>query len=125
MNKTQYSAMANAKCPRCREGKMFANTMYGFHLQKMNDCCPNCGFRFEREPGYFYAAMYVGYAMNVIELLLACTATYAWTGNLTSFALYMTVLSVFLVILSPFNYRYSRVILLFWLTPGIKYDPKK
>ncbi|MFA6275242.1 MAG: DUF983 domain-containing protein [Pedobacter sp.] len=91
----------------------------------MNDCCPNCGFRFEREPGYFYAAMYVGYAMNVIELLLACTATYAWTGNLTSFALYMTVLSVFLVILSPFNYRYSRVILLFWLTPGIKYDPKK
>jgi len=29
-----------------------------------------------------------------------------------------------IVLLAPFNYRYSRLILLFYLTPKIKYNPK-
>ena len=27
----------------------------------MHDCCPSCGLRFNREPGYFLGAMYISY----------------------------------------------------------------
>lgn len=125
MNKSQSYALRYAKCPRCRVGNMFSNSMYGFHFQHMNDCCSHCNYRFEREPGYFYAAMFISYGMNVVELLLVCLLTYAVTGNLSSFWLYLGVLMGSIVILASFNFRYSRVILLYWLTPGVKYDPKK
>ena len=29
----------------------------------MNDRCPRCGLRFNREPGYFLGAMYISYAL--------------------------------------------------------------
>lgn len=104
---------------------MFSNSMYGFHFQHMNDHCSHCHYRFEREPGYFYAAMFISYGMNVVEMLLICVATYAVTGNLSSFWLYAGILMSSIVVLGPFNFRYSRVILLYWLTPGVKYDPRK
>ena len=47
------------KCPRCRDGDMFAN------LFKMHLDCSNCGFKFEREPGYFVGAMYINYGATV------------------------------------------------------------
>ncbi|MFC3361808.1 DUF983 domain-containing protein [Pedobacter fastidiosus] len=90
----------------------------------MNEYCPVCHYRFEREPGCFYGAMYVSYGMNVIELLFACILTYMITGDLSSFWLYIAVLTIAVLLLAPFNFRYSRVMLLFWLTPGVKYDPR-
>ncbi len=32
----------------------------------MNDNCPHCGLKFEREQGYFIGAMYVNYAATVL-----------------------------------------------------------
>jgi hypothetical protein len=29
------------------------------------------------------------------------------------------------ILLSPFHFRYSRVVLLYWLTPGVHFDPKR
>lgn len=29
----------------------------------MNDRCPVCGLRFDREPGYFLGAMYISYGL--------------------------------------------------------------
>ena len=98
--------------------------MYGFKLQKMNDNCPHCGVKFEREPGYFYVAMFISYGMNVIEMVIAGLLTYFITGNVTDPLLYIMVIFPVVFILSPFNYRYSRVILLFWLTPGLNYVPE-
>jgi hypothetical protein len=31
----------------------------------MNERCPACGLKFEREPGYFLGAMYVSYALGI------------------------------------------------------------
>jgi uncharacterized protein (DUF983 family) len=121
---SEFSAALHAKCPRCRRGDMFSGPMYGLQFQKMNVNCPHCNLRFEREPGYFYVAMFVSYAMNVAELITAAVATYVFTGNLENPWLYMAVLFPAVLILSPFNYRYSRVTLLYWLTPGLRYDPE-
>jgi uncharacterized protein (DUF983 family) len=121
---SELSAALHSKCPRCRTGNMFANSMYGFKPQKMNVRCPHCEMRFEKEPGYFYVAMFVSYAFNVAELITMAIATYIITGNLENPYLYMGVLFTGTLILSPFNYRYSRVVLMYWLTPGLKYQPE-
>jgi len=117
-----FTAALYARCPRCHQGKMFTGPTYGLKAQKMQDTCSHCGLRFEREPGYFYVAMFVSYAFNVAELVAACIATYIISGNLESPWFYLTIALGVALLLSPLNYRYSRVVLLFWLTPGLHYD---
>ncbi|MBK0383351.1 DUF983 domain-containing protein [Pedobacter sp. SD-b] len=117
----QMQAMLHAKCPRCRRGDMFKTSMYGFKSQKMYDNCPKCNLRFEVEPGYFYAAMYVGYALNVALAVTIGIITYWFTGELESPWLYVITIFIGALAFAPANFRYSRVILLFWLSPKIKY----
>src|SRR6516165_11002909 len=47
------------RCPRCCRGQMFRG------LLTMNERCPRCGLRFEREPGDYLGAMYFSYALSV------------------------------------------------------------
>ncbi len=121
---SQLYALVHSKCPRCRRGDVFKNSMYGFRSQKMNDNCPHCNLKFEREPGYFYVAMFVSYGFNVAQMILAGLITYLITGNTTNPWLYMAVIFPAVIIFSPFNYRYSRLILLHYLTPGLNYVPE-
>lgn len=122
---SEFLAALHAKCPRCRKGDMFTTSMYGFKLQRMNELCPHCGLKFELEPGYFYVAMFISYGMNVIQMVIVGMLTYFITGNVTDPLLYIMVIFPAVFILSPFNYRFSRVILLYWLTPGLHYNPEK
>lgn len=126
MQKTsKLYAIAHAKCPRCRRGNMFSGPTYGFKLQITNERCPKCQLKFEVEPGYYYAAMYVSYALNVAEMVSLGVLTYLFTGRLDMEAtwLYVGVLLGGVLLLSPFNFRYSRVLLLHWLSPKVHYDP--
>ncbi|MES2277845.1 MAG: DUF983 domain-containing protein [Bacteroidota bacterium] len=116
-------AMLHCKCPRCRRGDMFTGVMYGWGTNSMREKCPRCNLTFEIEPGYFYAAMYVSYAMNVAQLVTLAVGTYLVTGNMTSPWLYLTVILTGCLLLAPFNYRYSRVLMLYWLSPKIHYQP--
>jgi hypothetical protein len=85
--------------------------------------CPHCNLHFEIEPGYFYAAMYLSYAMNVLESLSLAAATYLLTHNSDSPWLYISIILTGCILLSPINFRYSRVLLLYWLSPKINYQP--
>ncbi|KAA8478924.1 uncharacterized protein DUF983 [Arcticibacter tournemirensis] len=125
MGKTsQMQAIIHAKCPKCRRGDVYSGPMYGLKPQKVNESCPHCGFRFEVEPGYFYAAMYVSYALNVAEIVTSAILTFYLSGGSESPWLYLGVLFAIIFILAPFNFRYSRVILLHWLSPKVKYNPE-
>ncbi|MHB8208894.1 DUF983 domain-containing protein [Mucilaginibacter sp.] len=121
---SEFRAALHAKCPKCRTGNMFSGAMYGFKTQKMNTACPHCGFTFEIEPGYFYVAMFVSYAMNVAEMVTVALGMHILTGSNSPW-LYLGVLFGVAILLSPFHFRYSRVVLLYWLTPGIHFDPKR
>lgn len=121
---SQFKAALNAKCPKCRTGNMFTGPMYSLGSQKMNKACPHCGFTFEIEPGYFYVAMFVSYAMNVAEMVAIAIALHVLTGSNSPW-LYLGVMLGVAVLLSPFHFRYSRVVLLYWLTPGVNFDPKR
>ena len=117
-------AMLHTKCPRCRRGRMFEGGMYSFGSNRINIHCPNCKMIFEIEPGYFYAAMYVSYAMNIMEGGIICYLTYLTTGNTDSPWLYTSAIMLGLFALSPVNFRYSRVFLLYWLSPKVHYRPE-
>jgi uncharacterized protein (DUF983 family) len=119
----EWKAALHGKCPRCRTGNIFANSMYGLKVQKMHSTCPHCKMRFEKEPGYFYVAMFISYALNVAQMIAFAVLTYFLTGNLEDPFLYMVVLCVTIILLAPVNYRYSRIILLTWLTPGLRFEP--
>ncbi|MGJ1195508.1 DUF983 domain-containing protein [Sphingobacterium spiritivorum] len=123
MATSKFSALTHSKCPRCRVGKVFEGKAYGFRRQKMNEFCPVCGVKFEVEPGYFYAAMYVSYAFSVAQIVSLAVATYIITRSESPW-LYLGVLFFTTLIFAPFNFRYSRLVLLHYMTPKISYNPR-
>ena len=124
---SQWNAVVHAKCPRCRTGNVFSGPTYGFKLQKMNEFCPHCNLKFEREPGYFYVAMFVSYAFNVAEMITVSVAAYIFGLKLeySNLWYFILLLAFTTVLFSPFNYRYSRIVLLHWLSPGLNYEPDR
>jgi uncharacterized protein (DUF983 family) len=118
-----WPAIVHAKCPQCRRGDMFATRLFSFKSQVMLKTCPHCGLTYEREPGYFYVSMLVSYAMFVAEMVTLAVAISVLTGSRNPW-LYTGVILTTGVVLSPFNFRYSRVMLLYWLTPGLHYHPE-
>ncbi|MBP3943304.1 DUF983 domain-containing protein [Sphingobacteriaceae bacterium WQ 2009] len=123
MSTSKVSAMLQSKCPKCRVAPMFEGATYSLKGRHMHEFCPHCQLKFEIEPGYFYAAMYVSYAMNVAQTLTLAIATSMVTQSESPW-LYIAVLFFTVFIFAPFNFRYSRVILLHLMTPKISYDPR-
>ncbi|MBY0244284.1 MAG: DUF983 domain-containing protein [Sphingobacteriaceae bacterium] len=124
---TKLEAIVACKCPRCRKGNIFAGKIYSISGQKTKENCSHCNLRFEREPGFFYSAMYVGYALNVAQIVTIAIATYVLGGVplvYESFWMYIGSILLGVLFFAPFNYRYSRVLLLHWLTPGLHYVPE-
>lgn len=124
---SQWHGISHSKCPRCRVGKVFNGPVYSFKAQNMNEYCPHCALKFEREPGYFYVAMFVSYAMNVAQMITISVAAYLFGLTLTYENLwyFVAILITASILFSPFNYRYSRMILLYWLSPGLHYEPNR
>jgi len=76
----------------------------------MPEYCPACGLKFEREPGFYFGAMYVGYAFSVAYL----TAVYvAFEVLYPGFELWMYFTSAItsLLVFTPVIFRVSRVVL--------------
>ena len=59
---------------------MFVGSTYSWKGNAMHNQCPHCDLTFEIEPGYFYAAMYVSYALNVAEAV-SLAASQAVNGD--------------------------------------------
>jgi uncharacterized protein (DUF983 family) len=50
-------------CPRCCAGNIFRKSIWLW--PGMNERCPVCGLKFEREDGYFLGALYIGYGLGI------------------------------------------------------------
>lgn len=123
---SKFQAVTRCKCPRCRKGDIFPARMFSFKGQVTNEYCPHCRLRFEREPGFFYVAMFISYAMNVAEMISISVTAYVLGVGLTyeNLWIYVAIILVGVFLFAPFNYRYSRVLLLHWLSPGLKFVPE-
>ena len=87
-------------------------------LWRMHDDCPECGVSFEREPGFFYGAMYFSYGIG-----LAIAAPVSILLFLKGFSEPMIFLIAIaqLAIVSPLLFRYSRVA---WMHFDQRFDPR-
>ena len=72
----------------------------------MNEECPVCHYRFEKEPGYFLGAMYVSYALTVGEIIALFLVFFWWTPLWAFFI----IITVGLIAASFMNFRLSRQI---------------
>src|SRR6185312_4221531 len=98
-------------CPRCHEGKMFPpNTLFKFtKLSKMNEKCSCCGQPFSPEPGYYFGAMFVSYAINA-AIFFATWVVLRFFVNEVTLTMMLIVLFVVVIGLLPFNFRLSRAL---------------
>ena len=119
LSKTQ--AIIQQKCPRCRKGDMFIHSTYDLgKFQKMHRNCPVCGLHFELEPGYFWGAMYVSYALNVAQSVTLGILTYYLLNDPVAWV-YLTILIGAIFLFMPINFRLARVLMLHWFS-SIKFD---
>lgn len=118
INEIGYSVIGN-KCPRCHKGKVFVkNNPYDLvNFSKMNSECSECHLHYEKEPGFFYGAMYVSYALMVGIFVMWFVADMLWL-HVEAMTLALSVVGS-MVILMPIIYRWSRII---WLNFFIRYD---
>lgn len=115
-------ALLKGKCPRCRQGDMFMYpATYLTKFNKMHEVCPHCGVRLQPEPGFYQGAMYVGYGFTVVVTIIVSLILYYLLGNPNEWVYIGAVIGAMLVLV-PWNYRYSRIIYLYAFG-GIKYDP--
>ena len=105
-------AIIRLRCPRCAAGPIFAS------LFRMNSRCPVCALEFEREQGYFVGAMYFSYALAIAAVLPVIVAMLLLGYGAAP--IYIAC-SLVLVVLSPFLFRYSRVI---WIHLDQVIDPQ-
>ncbi|WP_186758103.1 DUF983 domain-containing protein [Echinicola salinicaeni] len=103
------SNILKKKCPVCQKGNIFEKSgLFGFmSIQKMNKNCPNCNHRFEKEPGFFFGAMYISYALCILEAALSFLI-YLSLGIDDKYLIYLLIAPI--IFLWPFNYKMSRVI---------------
>lgn len=118
---SRLKAILEARCPKCRDGKMFEFPLiHVLKFSRMHSHCLVCGLRFEVEPGFYFGAMYISYAMSVMIFVVVGFGIYHLFDN-PDYYYYMIGIPMVVLILLPVMYRYSRVLFLH-LFGGIKYD---
>lgn len=110
----QISNILREKCPNCHKENVFQTTgsIFRFKMPIIYNNCPNCGYKFEREPGFFFGAMFVSYALAAGEMIAILTLLWAILG-LSPLYVFFTVVIV-AILASTFNFRLSRIIWIYF-----------
>ena len=115
-----YSVVFN-KCPQCHQGRVLKYPPYQINkLLDTEETCAHCQLKYEKEPGFFYGALYVSYALTsgifIVAYILQLTV---FELPVTQFAIGMLSL---LLLTFPLIARWSRVL---WLNFFVPYNPMK
>ena len=71
-----WAGIYHQLCPRCRTGRIYSTSIFRI-FPRMNERCPDCGLKFEREQGYFLGAMYFSYAIGSVAISLLALIVWA------------------------------------------------
>jgi uncharacterized protein (DUF983 family) len=97
-------------CPQCNEGKFFVSHPYDLkYVGDVKDNCDVCGLKYSREPGFFYGAMYVAYALGV-ALFVTIWASCNWFFDNVGVWTQIGLVVFFSIVLSPFLFALSKII---------------
>lgn len=109
------------KCASCRRGDMFKTPTFSYRQPfEMNPCCPKCGVDLEPEPGFYFGAMFISYAITVWPILGLMALFYwgiGWSRNLSFFISLLLTLVLFVYI-----FRVSRSMYLHMM---VRYKPER
>lgn len=92
-------------CPRCMKGNVFSG------IYPMHPKCPECGFKFEKEPGYFLGSVIVAYLICALSLVPTLVLLFFLWKIEPFWIVAIGILQI--ILLHPFLYRYSRLTWLF------------
>lgn len=118
---TKLYSIARLKCPRCHKGNLFLSpNPYSFSdIDKMPDNCPVCGQKYWLEPGFYYGAMYISYALTIaLSVSVFVAMIVLWHFDMYW---YLGINSTAILLLFPPIFRVSRAI---WANIFIKYAPE-
>jgi uncharacterized protein (DUF983 family) len=105
-------------CPHCQETKLFRSPLLAFKgVYNMHEECSVCGLKYEMEPGFWWGAMYIGYALSsaiVLSMAVLCQIILGLEAVDT-----LIVLIPMVLIAIPLNARLARII---WLNIYVSYD---
>jgi hypothetical protein len=85
----------------------------------MYSSCPHCQLSFTPEPGFYFGAMFVSYAINT-ALFIASWITLTLVYPSYSLMLLLGLLVGIVLLSLPLSFRLSRSI---WLALFVQYDP--
>ena len=106
------------KCPNCHEGEPFYDkgNIFTLRFPKMNQNCPVCNHKFEKEVGFFFGAMYVSYGLNVAEgIAVYAFARILYFDDPFDSRLLFIIIGL-MVLLWFFNFRIARLIWMYLFT---------
>ncbi|MGB1253814.1 MAG: DUF983 domain-containing protein [Candidatus Promineifilaceae bacterium] len=105
-------AILVGRCPRCRQGPVFAT------FWRTHEDCSVCNLVYEREAGFFLMSIFFAYLLDGAILFPIGIAMFrADVPVLTNILVGLAVL----IIVTPFSYRYSRIL---WLHVDWMLDPR-
>jgi hypothetical protein len=101
------------KCPQCGEADLFeSKNPYKFgKMTVMHEKCPHCKLKFEKEPGFFYGAMYVSYAINIAFFVIAIVGFFTLLDDFEISTFFLVYVG-FMILIFPLTFRISRSV---WL----------
>ena len=105
--------IARGACPTCRQAKIFRSPF------RMNETCPVCGVKYERETGYFLMSIFVAYGLYYLFGI----PFVIWLVFLDLPWLWFWVLAISFILISfPLIFHYARI---FWIHVDDLLDPRK
>lgn len=114
---TKLYSVFNFKCPRCHKGDLYAGPSFNPSTAfKMHSHCGHCGQRYVLEPGFYWGAMYVAYALASGFLMVTFGVLFFLAGFSWQKAFIIDV--ALLVVLYVFIYRLARSI---WINIYVHY----
>lgn len=108
----RLKAILQARCPHCMKGEVFSSFL------KMHETCPVCGIDFEREHGFFMMAIFFGYILGFMAVVPVLIILFLSDASILA---YFVASALVLIPLSPFIFRYSRIL---WLHLDELMDPR-
>ncbi|MGH2664583.1 DUF983 domain-containing protein [Flavobacterium sp.] len=108
------SNILKEKCPKCGKGQVFSKkgNILLLQMPKMNENCPQCHHKLEKEPGYFFGSMFVSYALIVGEMIAFFLIINQF---IASFVTILVLMGIIILLSSTFNFRLSRMIWMYLL----------
>ena len=120
--KTRLYSILNFKCPRCHQGE-FLETRNVYNLKKagnIKEKCSHCGLKYATEPGFYYGAMYVSYALGIALFVTIWVALSVLYPDYSTELLFGLIVGS-TVLLGPYLYALSKII---WANFFFHYEEK-